>query len=306
MVALIGASAAGLVPAARADAQALPGRDDYVFVVHVDSKRGDNRLAWAQNPGTGPGTPVPLSIHPDVTTTPKPVQGLLQQTPYAFQTLTQQSHTGDPGALAYINTVFPTLPWTHPVNGKTVHWVVIMVEPGLYGPRMQGAPDIDPRSGLPFNGETFPAVLRDRVSIQGTSALDTIFDARHTATSIVTVGSASGGDTHLDSFIDGITVRGARSDGQPQPSTVNQPNTTGAGIYIGREGNVRVTVSNTFITDNVVGIAIDSDVETEEFRNRPQIINNTIAWNAVGVWQGNTGYNYVAPNRTLGGRCRCI
>ena len=180
----------------------LPERDEYTFFVKVDSMRGDNRLARAQNPGIG-GNPLPLSFHPDTTTNPKPVQGLLQNAPYAFQTLTFQPHTGDQGALDYINTVFGSLPWTNPTNGKEVRWVVIMVQPGLYGPRIPGVPDIDPRSGLPFNNETFPASLPNRVSIQGTSALDTILDARHTQTAIIEVTSTMGGDTHLDSFIDG-------------------------------------------------------------------------------------------------------
>ncbi|MEZ5965388.1 MAG: hypothetical protein R3F56_16265 [Planctomycetota bacterium] len=51
-------------------------------------------------------------------------------------------------------------------------------------------------------------------------------------------------------------------------------------------------ITNCFITNNAVGIGADSFVQAEYPRmdviQRLRIINNTVAWNRIGVWSGNT------------------
>jgi len=130
----------------------------------------------------------------------------------------------------------------------------------------------------------FPLYIPDRVSIQGAGALDTIFDAREHHTRIFQFGQGLGASnviTHTYSFLDGMTIRGARcSESKPFPN--------GAGIHIGLEDSVHCVISNCFITDNWVGISIDNDVDIENYRHSPIIVNNTIAWNRVGIWSGDS------------------
>lgn len=162
-------------------------------------------------------------------------------------------------------------------------------------------------SGLPWNGESFPIRLSqgfepiplDRISLQGTSALDTILDARNPElpgffSHIIEVESMPSGSTlfsHDKAFIDGFTIRGARANGQlPR-------NPTGAGIYIrgvpGIQGyHVTITISNCVITNNDIGIAVDSSYFVDPIagpkwqHHAPRIVNNTIAWNGIGLWAG--------------------
>ena len=85
-------------------AQVDPPRQDYVFHVYVDPIHGDNALASALNPQSS--TQVPLTRHADSLNS---IGGLIQQAPYAFRTITRIN-----GALAYVNSVFSSLPWTAP------------------------------------------------------------------------------------------------------------------------------------------------------------------------------------------------
>ena len=293
-------------PASTALSQpAPPPRDDYVFHVYVNPLHGDDARAWSQNPGIGTNIP-PLGYHPDITSVPRPVGGLLQHAPYAFKTL-----TGTQGAMAYIRQLTTQygsgnprqLPWSITIKAgvvKTVRQVVVHCLPGVYGPILSGQPGIDPRSGLPFNGETWPVTLDNHVSLQGASALDTVFDARHQATAVVVVQMPFGTRdlSHDDSMIDGLTIRGARSDEKP----MSPQNLTGAGIYIGRESRIAVTISNCILTDNAVAIAVDCDDggPSDPFPNEPRIVNNTIAWNKIGVWNGNTGATLFPPQPNVG------
>ncbi|HMQ22227.1 MAG TPA: DUF1565 domain-containing protein, partial [Planctomycetota bacterium] len=145
---------------------------------------------------------------------------------------------------------------------------------------------IDARSGLPFNGETFPINLPERVSIQGSGALQTTFDARGTNVGIFLLGAATTTTENYEKcFIDGVTIRGARSSALSNPPV-------GAGIAIAASAYVqRPNISNCMITDNRVGIAIEGSATVQ---HSPIIVNNTIAWNQVGVWNG----EFAAPNTT--------
>jgi hypothetical protein len=203
---------------------------------------------------------------------------------------------GGRGAIDYVMQNWPsgpptTLPWTNPDNGRVVWWVVIHLLPGLYGPDSTVDPslsDIDPKSGLRFNGEAFPVAVPLGVSFQGTSALDTILDARDLQTGIIqTNGNPFGRQTtpgKEDYFVDSLTLRNARVDGAQPMIAPFHHNTTGAAIWFGWEVPVQFTISNCFIVDNDVGIALeDSPLQPQ---NSPILVNNTLAWNRIAIWNG--------------------
>jgi len=252
-------------------------RTDFIFHVYVDPIYGDDAAATNQNPGGAGTVAVPLGQHPDVDPGPplvRPLQGRLFQAPFAFRTVT--------AAVAYVAATFGNLPWSSPEN-FTVEKVVVHCLPGIYGPAL-GTP-LDAATGLPWNGEAFPIVLPHGVSIRGTSALDVVFDARAQNTTIFDVPTAVSVPPrhHTQDFINGVTIRNARS-------TVASPFGIGAGVYIhGDEQNQR-TVSNCFVVGNTVGIAIASDLGNQpppSYRvHQVNIINNTVAWNAIGIWNG--------------------
>ena len=257
-----------------------------VLHVYVDPIFGDDGQAFANNPDADVSTarPAPFAQHPDAGQFQNDVpQGTIRHAPYSFRTL-----TGPQGVGAYLNSLDLYL------QAETA-LAMIHCLPGIYGPATgPGYPDpIDHRSGLPFNGENWPFTLRWYWSLQGTSALDTVFDARGGQSTILTVQA----DTlhqlsHVDSIIDSITVRGARSGSTYTPTVA-----TGAGILITsqplvgtqRGTQIRVTISNCFIVDNHVGIAIDNSAPDAHDTNFPFIIGNTIARNWIGLWNGNRG-----------------
>lgn len=253
-------------------------------------------------PSKQPLATYPNGIFPDPSAPPPTGNGVgvLQHAPYSFRTL-----TGGSGAIAYLNNEIINVIGSGglPVNvgdETYLRWVVIHCLPGLYGPDLDpqavAFDDFDDGSRLRFNGETFPVQLPKGVSLQGTSALDTIFDGRFgTAPIIVTGGSIAGGDVAdpQDYFIDSLTIRNSVSDGLAYDEGPFAPNNwSGTGIYIGREdADIPLTVSNCFITDNAVGIAIEGDVD---FAPSPKIFNNTLAFNRIGLWSGDrngTGTN---------------
>jgi hypothetical protein len=282
----------------------------YTFHVNLDPNHGDDNLAFHLNPRNDPSTPAgfrPLADYdsagqdfPDPALGPQNGSGALQHAPYSFRTLT--GGASGQGALDYIQQVFLSagpLPWQTTVatpNGsetREIHAIVIHCLPGLYGPdstTTAGAlSDIDPESGLRFNGEQFPIYLLPGISLQGTSALDTIFDARGADRdppgSPEIIHLAFTGGEPLEYFVDSLTLRGARSDGQAyEPAAAGiARNNSGAAIYLGPDQQqVPFTVSNCFFVDNHVGIALDTD----EPNARPRFVNNTFAFNAVAIWSG--------------------
>ena len=317
-----------------APAQSVGYRTHFIFHVWVDPLNGDDTLALSSNPvgGSNPGASnLALSKHPviDPNTGNPYIDGRIQHAPFAFQTVTK--------ALEYVRTQFflqgnqipYRLPWKNPKPGDNAYWItaiVIHCLPGIYAPRNYVG-EIDPYSGLPYNGETFPLGLHNDpsnpwqgippgVSIQGTSALDTIFDGRgrdgfynHV---FLFENTASCDDvTHLDSFIDSITVRDVRSKTPPQDkwnTAVYAPD--GAGIVIRGEARMRPTISNCIITDCYVGIAIGSDQDYDPNNllfPSPIIVNNTIVWNQIGIYSGPLK-KYNAPSQNWMGlaRPRCF
>ena len=264
-------------------AQLLPARSNFVFHVYVDPIHGDNTLAFQQNPGNAASQP--LRPHPDALGQTG-ITGWVQHAPFSFLTV-----NGSQSALAYVSSVVlggAPLPkkiiFQHQSIQVTLDLeaVVIHCLPGLYGPALSN--DYDSPSGLRFNGEAFPIQLPNGVCIQGTSALDTIFDGRsqpEAQPSPIFVFASSGvGSTtsHADCFIDSVTIRNAASNGTTRGS--------GAGIFIDGEASEAPTISNCFLLHNTVGIAMDCDPEGPG-RHHPIIVNNTFAENIVGIWNGN-------------------
>ncbi len=283
-------------------------RTVFTFHVWVDPIYGDDAQAsvpssfqaWPKNPtGKTVRGNKALSRHVGLdkpnATPPSPWPGRIVFAPFSFRTVTS--------AIAYVQAEFEvpattTTPakiwWTFDdddTNGSyTVNRVVIHCLPGLYGAGTQ----IEPRTGLRYNGETFPIRIPSDVSIQGTSALDTVFDAQGAFVNVFQFNSGTKGTiSHVHSFIDGVTIRGARSKewNPAKPATIR----IGAGVMIAEEGNMQPVISNCFITDNDVGIAVDAyppfkEVGTPlkpwQWIHSPIIVNNTIAWNRIGIWNG--------------------
>ncbi len=234
---------------------------------------GDDVRAAVENPGgTGAGVPAPFATHPDAAANPTLVPaGRVRHAPYAFRTLT--------GAILYTDALELRF-------GQWTTFAIVHCLPGLYGPTaMLGVElPIDPTSGMRFNGETWPVTIPRYVSIQGTSTLDTIFDARLAATAILiprfTGPGPIFGITHQDCFVDSVTIRRARANGQPMA----RGNAARAGIYF-PVGQSFLTVSNCFLIDNDVGVGVDTLFE-QQFPNRPNLVNCTFARNRIGVWNG--------------------
>jgi len=279
----------------------------------VDPVYGDDDLAWKKTTTTSPPFFVisgynpdkdgggsfplpkprgkPLQKHKSLSTTSH--SGLLQHAPYSFKTVQR--------AIDYINHLAPStggkaLPWTNADTEATIDYVVIHCLPGLYGPidTQNNLPRIDSESALPYNGEQFPLKLPPRVSLQGASGLDTIFDARHTATSIIVLDGGTTGPDFLYTMIDGLTIRGARGG----HNALNPINSQGAGVLIAGVDPVSgPTISNCFFTDNNVGIAMIWEFD----KHTPKIMNNTFVWNQIGIWNGDnrTELPYVGLNTPI-------
>lgn len=301
----------------------------FTFHVYVDPNYGDDRLAFGDpalptqlNPQSGATTPAARRPLADYAAADFPDgdgnntndgRGALQHAPCSFRTLTGGA-SGN-GAIEYVRQVFdlgPTgagLPFTVTVGDevRSVEAVIIHCLPGLYGPDSSddgsvSKPFNEATGGLRYNGERFPIMLPRGVSLQGTSALDTIFDAR--SNEFDPAGSdpivfmdcrpQAGGP---EQFVDSITLRNCRANQQPYVNNnlgVNR-NNTGAAIYFEPDwAEYDVTISNCFFIDNDVGIAIDSD----EAAVRPKIVNNTFAFNLIGIWSGyRPGTGSPVPNR---------
>jgi len=168
---------------------------------------------------------------------------------------------GNPGTLR-----FPFRTLTHAMEAAAPP-AVIMLLPGIYSDST--------------NGETWPLQMRDRVSIQGTSILDTVLDGTTSSgfRRDVLFFQGSDGDNAFETVqYDAFMIRGANR-----------------AIFIQEEiGNFRPTFSNLVLTQNEVGIemiAIDlqndevpSDSDGNRFVElRPRIVNCTIVGNDIGI-----------------------
>ncbi|MBK8975138.1 MAG: hypothetical protein IPM29_04385 [Planctomycetes bacterium] len=281
-------------------------RTAFVFHVYVDPIYGDNLLATQFNPSnTARPSNVPLlagSIRISMRRASDGSRASCNTRHTPFRTLTTPAGSGIVfGAIDWIEQTIGALPRNGAgPTGYTIDHVIVHRLPGLYGPR--SSQPIDPQSGSAFNGEQFPIVIaRHRVSLQGTSALDTIFDARGQSTHILELRQDVQSLTNHD-FVDGITFRNAATRSAP-------PFTPGSGAAIWIRGTrvpemmipVSTAITNCFFQGNAVGIAIDATAVVEPMlglwaNHRIRVFNNTFAWNVIGVWQGNTGDTVPAPS----------
>ena len=204
---------------------------------------------------------------------------VLLHAPWPFKTINQPG-----GALSYI----PNLPFGGPASWE---YAIIHLLPGLYARSnaYSTASGHNPDNGLQPNGELFPIHLPPRVSVQGTSALNTVFDVSSYSESSV-AGPAFefgvAGSTGVDSFIDSIAIFGADTDFLPEQKP---PAKTFAAIAIGGELDCSPTISNCFLYGNGIGVLVDSRMDGVGGRHDgTRLFNNTIAFNHVGLWNGDT------------------
>ncbi len=237
----------------------------------------------------------------------------LRHAAYPFRTIT--------GAIDYINRLAPSggdpLPHTDAVSGKTWSHCIIHLLPGWYGrapgavdyqPSIDKAPVASPSTGphaqppknhldskLVANGETFPIHLPPRVSLAGTSALNTIIHTGQVGTAIVFGKVIDGAEiSGIETFVDKITFYGC---GGFQPVFNRIPETDPrrcAAILIDDDVYCRPTISNCVFVKNVFGVLVNA-AEPDVSKPIPEavprhdgttIINCTFAWNMFGLWSG--------------------
>ncbi|MCA8957135.1 MAG: hypothetical protein KDC87_13755 [Planctomycetes bacterium] len=226
-------------------------------------------------------------------------------------------------AIASIPALPKNTSWTDPVSNTTynVTWshAIVHLMPGVYaaGQPFDGAnqypgPEIyDWSNGLRHNREVFPIRVPRRVSIQGTSALNTwieLYDAGATTGSNrpgpafefgVTTTSADQQSVLCDgdgTFLDSITVHGAiRDPGGNYPAPKEN-----AAIYIGPSVRSKPCISNCVFFANMVGISVAAAPEDTQGHDGTRIINNTFVANGVGVWNGQAGVGYTPSTPAYG------
>ncbi|HHI79140.1 MAG TPA: hypothetical protein ENK02_04105, partial [Planctomycetes bacterium] len=199
---------------------------------------------------------------------------VLRNNPWPFKTI-----NGPNGALASIPS--GGLPYTSPVTGVTTRYVIIHLMPGLYArTNAFGSSPRNPDNGLKPNGEVFPIHLPKGVSIQGTSALNTVFclgDGQNSGKGPAFefgTGNATGEGT----FIDSIAIYGAlKDDGVGKDASA---------IYLSPNVASSPTITNCFFYGNVCGIGVEGDINAGKVHDGTKIFNNTFAYNKLGIWNG--------------------
>ncbi|GAB4153662.1 MAG: hypothetical protein Fur0037_22450 [Planctomycetota bacterium] len=204
--------------------------------VWVDGRYGDDTQAIANNPTVGDCQGQP---HPhDVLVNGSP----LLRAAAPFKTVT--------AAVAYIRGITPNgMPMVHG-NGVTTTHAIIHVMPGLYGV----GTGIDQHTGLRLNGETFPIHLPDRVSLQGTSALNTVFIGTGDAPvfefgcvqNALPSGAPASAGPEPEQFVAQIAITGQMrsEDTHGQNSTFEGVPQAGAAIFVNQERRASLLVAN--------------------------------------------------------------
>lgn len=249
--------------------------------------------------------------------------------PTPFKTINGQDTTRRLAPLGAI----PTLA----VNGSTLagryRHVVVHLMPGLYGPADPDA-SCHGASGQRWNDDVFPVVMHDRIALQGTSALDTILDARHgaiagenapvgpillfTDTYPGSFGNAgqstpstwnlmvSGFQSHHDSFVDSLHLRGCT---RPKAEDL-QRSLPAAAIYLHAEFMpADPYISNCVIADNTVGMAVLSRWNATQGlfpAHAPTLQNNTFVRNLVGFVDMDDQSRLQEPAIGAAGRSRTL
>ncbi|MEZ5988707.1 MAG: hypothetical protein R3F30_06215 [Planctomycetota bacterium] len=265
----------------------------------VDSDPGGGNGAIQLNPAcsngcAGSGECQPIDVFLSSTCIP------LLNDPWPFKTIS--------AAVASV----PALPVAQTCGTHQYVWkyAIVHLMPGLYAREYaydvtQTTAKPNPHNGLLPNGESFPIDIPDYVSIQGTSALDTIVDlgpANHGDGEGGYFGYGGGpafrfgnssGSTGEGSFIDSVAIMGAYPyDSEEQnPAVGSRDPEKCSGIHIDNEVDSAPTISNCFLFGNGIGILIEGvDDPNEEIapvsHDGTRIIGNTIAMNYIGLWNG--------------------
>lgn len=264
----------------------------------VDPYFGDDVLAdddLVQNPG-GFG-----SLNPDGTDSftwcppqaipPRPHQvvnaagNVLLHAPHPFKTIT--------AAVNYIVATNPSgaapLPAPGGISGFDWQHAIIHLMPGRYGQSPLPSPP-QQTFGDPENGETFPIHLPPNVSVQGTSALNTqlvLTDGNAPAFEFgVNQFFASAQRTvainGVNTFIDGVTITGGVENVREISATRAQM----CGVWIADDVASRPTITNCIVHGLWVGVGIGASLEPGVEHHGVTLVNNTIAWNRIGLWNG--------------------
>jgi hypothetical protein len=299
----------------------LAAQNDVNRVIHlwVDPLHGSDELARGttgirpRNPKLGSiedaFCPAPLAGYraPNdvLTTLPSGARADLRHAPFAFKTIT--------AAVQYIRDLAPPgtapLPFvgaddpTTPGVVDRVVWAaaVIHLMPGIYGPNPPTSIVVDPGPALPHNGESFPIKLPPRVSLQGTSALNTILDAR---TSLNTDGTGIGPilefgtepESGYGTYIDSLTLTGVDA-ATPSfdydallrdalPPSAGETIGSIAAVYVGSSHPSRLQVSNCFIVRNSIGVLVAASEDESVVHDEVVLAGNTFARNGIGLWNG--------------------
>lgn len=235
----------------------------------------------------------------------------LVHAPYPFRTLS--------AAVAYINAIpsrsgaplgTPPLPYTGS-NGNVWKAAIIHLLPGLYGELLPAAwvaqfGSHHPDNGLVPNGESFPIMLPRHVSVQGTNALNTFFDLRGKVGFLFGVfidpatGARSAASSPQSVAVDGegcsisrLTFYGGGSPNQPYQS--GTPGIQYGAIVLDEEVGSRPSITNCFFLKNKVGVLVNASpsgiaggqpTPPAVVHDGATLVNNTFAWNGVGVWSG--------------------
>jgi hypothetical protein len=226
-------------------------------VIHlwVDPHYGDDTLAAGNNANLT-NVPLPPPGYAPSVKNPSTNQVLLNES-WPFKTITN--------AVNFL----PPLPYA----GLYATWdfAIIHALPGWYA-RTDSTFPYFPENGLQPNGESFPIHLPDRVSVQGTSALNTVFDVNQPAQTgqfgpAFEFGAAAT-NQGLYSFIDSVSIFGAESaNGTSIPGSY-------CAIYLAPDFRSYPTISNCFLFGNTVGIGVDAPLDVTEW-HEPRLFNNT-------------------------------
>jgi hypothetical protein len=213
---------------------------------------------------------------------------LLHQS-YPFKTIST--------AVAYLRGLPPSgrviatqpLPWVGR-TGKRWEYAVIHLLPGLYR-RVQTAspsvPETEPHNQLRSNSEQFPIDLPNHVSIQGTSALDTVIDLAGDGPAFRFGALEDSEGVH--SFITQVSIFGAPADLTEKLDPVPED---ASAIYCARDRACSPAITDCFLFGNGVGILVDGErdrVTNQGIVSHEVIVANcTLAWNLIGIWNGDS------------------
>ncbi len=252
-------------------------------VIHlwVDPRGGNDVSAVQQNPGPNALPFVlcsPTQTAPNSVVDPNQSGAPLLHASWPFKTVT--------AAIAYIRSINPgasqPLPYQSPSTGVVWVQAIIHCLPGVYS-----SATWHPDNGILGNGESFPIHLPNNVSIQGTSALNTVFD----------ILGDTGGNGPIFEF--GVTGGGLKIEGEN--CVISTVSLTGArhralqprlscAVMLERELHAAPTFTNCVIFKNEIGVLVSASHEGPVIaHDGTTFFHNTFAFNRCGLWNGQAG-----------------